>query len=73
MVRRFVHFGVLVIEEYRYGEKTFHLNVNLFPVGKSTDSISKFVFKEFSYGEKSPGRAKDICKHKGCQLKGTVS
>jgi hypothetical protein len=24
-------------------------------------SISTFVFKEFSYDEKSPGRAKDIC------------
>jgi hypothetical protein len=29
--RRFVHFGVLVIEEYQYGEKTFHRNVKFYP------------------------------------------
>jgi hypothetical protein len=46
MVRRFVHFGVLFIEDYQYSEKTCHL-----------------------YGEKLPGRAKDICLHKGCQLR----
>jgi hypothetical protein len=27
------------------------------PYGKSADSVSTFVVKEFSYGEKSPGRA----------------
>jgi hypothetical protein len=31
MVRRFVYFGVLFIEEYRYGEKTFHRNIKYFP------------------------------------------
>jgi hypothetical protein len=31
MVVRFVHFGVLFIEEYRYGEKTLHRNVKCFP------------------------------------------
>jgi hypothetical protein len=46
MFRRFVHFEVLVIDKYRYGE-------NIFPRdGKSADSISTFVFRRFSYGEK---------------------
>jgi hypothetical protein len=29
--RRFVHFAVLFIEEYRYGEKTFYRNVKFCP------------------------------------------
>jgi hypothetical protein len=31
MVRRFMHFDVLYIQEYQYGEKTFHRNVKIFP------------------------------------------
>jgi hypothetical protein len=31
MGRRFMHFGVLFIEEYRYSEKTFHRNIKIFP------------------------------------------
>jgi hypothetical protein len=47
--------------------KLFSVTGIVSPYGKSADSVSTFVFKEFSYGEKSPGRAKDFCLHKGCQ------
>jgi hypothetical protein len=30
----------------------------------------RIIFKLFSYGEKSPGQAEDICLHQGCQLRG---
>jgi hypothetical protein len=32
MVRRFVHFGILFIEQYQDCKKTFHRNVTFFPV-----------------------------------------
>jgi hypothetical protein len=30
MVRRVVHFAILLIEKYRYGERFFHFKVKIF-------------------------------------------
>jgi hypothetical protein len=60
-----MHFGVLFIEEYRYGEKTFHCNVKFCPrMGNPPTAYQHLSF--VSYVEKSPGRAEVIYLHQGC-------
>jgi hypothetical protein len=43
-----VHFGVLFIEEYRYGEKTVHRNVKFFPRTGNPPSAYKHLSSKSS-------------------------
>jgi hypothetical protein len=69
-VRRFVHFGVLFLDEYGYGEKTFHRNVKFCPRTGNLPTAYQHLSLMFLYGEKSSGRTEVICLHPGCQLWG---
>jgi hypothetical protein len=58
---RFGHLAVLVIDKYRYSENIFPREIKIFHhTGKSTISVTTFVFSRFPYGEKSPGGAKEF-------------
>jgi hypothetical protein len=63
-----VHFGVLFIEEYRYGEKTFHHtgNVKFCPrTGNPPTAYQHLYLASSRTGEKSPDWAEVICLHQG--------
>jgi sRNA-binding regulator protein Hfq len=51
-------------------KKIFTITLHFSPYGKSAINVQTIFFKQFSYGEKSPGRAKDIFFIYGCKLRG---
>jgi hypothetical protein len=65
MVRRFVHFEWKVLLRWK-----IVCTLTLNSVREIRHSVWIIIFKQFSYGEKSPGQAEDICLHQGCQLRG---
>jgi hypothetical protein len=59
--RRLGNMAVHVIDKYRYGENSSPREIMIFHhTGKSNISVTTFVFSQFPYWKKSPGRAKEF-------------
>jgi hypothetical protein len=66
MVRRFMHFEVLCIAKYRYGENFLHRKIKFYlRTGNPPSAYKQLSSKSSRTGQKSPGWAEEICLHQG--------